>query len=133
MGDFDKGMRDMYGGLRKIVGEHLTGYDDKEEIIKDMDAMFRGNDEMTGPEEEEMEVHNQEGIETIRETFEWGTFGKAGLDPMQRIVLKDISDSHLVHIIGHLITTNRAEVLITMLEEARYRSENNIFVPDYEE
>lgn len=74
---------------------------------------------------------NPRGIEYLRETFEWGTFGKNSDEELRSIVLKDISDSHLLHIIGHLILTRRPDTLITMLEEARYRSQNSIFVEDY--
>lgn len=168
MGDFDKGVRDMYEGLRKMVGEHLN--DD------DMDVVDWGNDtnDDYGEEPEEAgelvnctncnteffhsnsqqqcpncgllyqekgfdlgfsedENGNPRGIEYSRESFRWGSYGLDGTEPVTFRYLKDISDTHLVHIIGHLISNNRAQTLILMLEEARYRSENNIFVPNYEE
>lgn len=77
-------------------------------------------------------VENREPIRTLRETFRWGTFGRYGDEEIRPIILKEISDSHLAHIIGHLILTRRTDTLITMLEEARYRSLHNIFVPDYD-
>lgn len=39
----------------------------------------------------------------VREYFKWGTFGKYGQEEMKSILLKDINDSHLVHIIGHVL------------------------------
>lgn len=74
-----------------------------------------------------------EGIEVAREEFLWGSYGRDGTEAMDSKLLKDISDSHLLHMIGHLIIRKRPPNLILFLEEARYRSENRIFVPEYDE
>jgi hypothetical protein len=72
-------------------------------------------------------------IEELREEFQWGSFGRNGTENLNVKILKDISDSHLVHIIGHLIEQKNSDTLIVMLEEARYRCVNNIYVEDYNE
>ena len=77
------------------------------------------------------EYFNARGIEYSRDTFRWGSFGINGDEEITSVLLKDISDSHLVHIIGYLIIRRRNDNLIIMLEEAKYRSENKIFVSDY--
>ena len=93
-----------------------------------------GEDEEFYDEEEEDTGANPRGIEYIRETFTWGSFGKDGKSPLKKIPLKEISDSHLVHIIGHLVSMNNmGDTLIIMLEEARYRNDNNIYIADYVE
>jgi len=47
-------------------------------------------------------------------------------------LIKDLSDSHLLHIIGCLQSHPEIDDhLKHMLDEARYRYEENIFVPDY--
>lgn len=149
MGDFDRDLRDIYidnrvpDSLKKLLGEHIMGHNEDDEnsvVCENCGNRF----DLTDNNEQCTNCNLlykdpgikmdfiEESIEYTRETFEWGSFGVDGNEDIKRITLKDISDSHLVHIIGHLILCNRIDTLILMLEEARYRSEKKIFVPDYE-
>lgn len=75
-----------------------------------------------------------ENHEETRKTFQWGTYGKDGLDPRQDILLCDISDSHLTNIIKHITTYSESYSVSTflhMLDEETYRKMHGISVPDY--
>lgn len=70
-----------------------------------------------------------------RNLIEWGTYGKFGNKPLRKILIKDLSDSHLLHIIEHIKIHDRVfslDLLQLMQEEATYRTKNYIFIPDYE-
>lgn len=68
-----------------------------------------------------------------RETFVWTSFGRNGNEPGTQTALPQITDSHLVHIIGFMINRPSVydkETLHLFLREAAYRSEKNIYVED---
>lgn len=70
-----------------------------------------------------------------RNLVEWGTYGKFGNKPLRYILIKDLSDSHLLHIIEHIKQrklSGDADLLVLMQEEAAYRQQNYIFIPDYD-
>lgn len=69
-----------------------------------------------------------------REIIQWGTCGKKLDEPMKLIKLKDLSDSHLLHIIAWIKLHKeyyQDEILALMEKEQLYRCENFIFVPEY--
>lgn len=76
-------------------------------------------------EENEFTTH-----ELIRESFQWGTYGKLGNEPLKHILLKDISDGHLKNIIQHLCSAGGGfgETMGYMLTETSYRNHYGIKV-----
>lgn len=78
-------------------------------------------------------MNEQEHI-LVRETFKWGTFGRNGDEPLKWILLKDISDNHLVNIITHLKSVSHYDnqkTISTFRNEMVYRNLNGISVADY--
>lgn len=70
-----------------------------------------------------------------RNLIKWGTYGKFGNKPLRHILIKDLSDSHLLHIIEHIKQrklSGDGDLLVLMQEEATYRQRNYIFIPDYD-
>lgn len=68
-----------------------------------------------------------------RPTFTWGTMGRNHNEPLRNIRLEDITDSHLVHIIGWVLNNKDSyelEILHILMHEARYRSEQNIYIEE---
>lgn len=77
-------------------------------------------------------------FEKIRNSFSWITLGREMNEEPRQILLKDISDSHLLHIIGHIMknveiknSNEGRSILNVMHQEAIYRAEHNIFISDY--
>jgi hypothetical protein len=63
-----------------------------------------------------------------RDTFEWGTYGKNGDEPLKYIILKDICDEHLDNIIIFIKRSNNGipdfynlETISLMEQEKEYR------------
>lgn len=74
-------------------------------------------------------------FEKLRENFEWGSFGRNHDEPMKRTKLKDISDSHLLHIIPWIerFTSLYSDKTLQMFkDEMKYRMEHYIYIPDYD-
>jgi hypothetical protein len=72
---------------------------------------------------------------TLRETFTWGTFGKYFDKPLKQVLLKDIHDEHLDEVIKWIFDHRSVysdETLNIMLNEKKYRSLNNIVIPEYD-
>lgn len=68
-----------------------------------------------------------------RNLVEWGSYGKYGNQPLRMTLIKDLSDSHLLHIIEHIKMrklSGDANILKLMQDEAEYRTKNYIFVPE---
>ena len=74
----------------------------------------------------------------IRETFQWGTYGKLGDQPLRLVLVKDITDDHLEHLIPYLqrrydpyldIHQDNDSTLLIMLDEKEYRNINHIKIP----
>ena len=68
----------------------------------------------------------------VRKEFVWGSYGKHGHDDRTDLMLCDITDSHLLHIVGHVINHNdkfTVGTFSTILNEAQYRDMKRIFVP----
>jgi len=86
----------------------------------------------------------------IRETFQWGTYGKLGDQPLKLVLVKDITDDHLEHLIPYLqrrydyyqrfdyylrydpyldIHQGNDSTLLIMLDEKEYRNINHIKIP----
>lgn len=73
--------------------------------------------------------------EIVRKIFKWGSTGKHHNEPLKIRTLDTISDSHLLHIIAWIEIHSELysdETLHIMLEEQKYRTNNYIFVADYE-
>lgn len=70
--------------------------------------------------------------EEIRETRYWGTYGAFPIGTtVNRVLIKDISDSHVMHIIGHILNHSdsfNVGTLEIFLNEARFRDRNHVFV-----
>ena len=65
----------------------------------------------------------------------WGSFGKLHNEPLKWRHIKDLSDSHLMHIIEWIKMhpdVYDKDTLDFMITESKYRTENYIFVPEYE-
>jgi hypothetical protein len=76
----------------------------------------------------------QEQFLNFRETIEWGSYGKNGDEPLKKILIKDISNDHLEHIIPFIEERSYAytpDILKLMILEKKYREENKIFIRDY--
>lgn len=70
-----------------------------------------------------------------RQKEKWGSFGKYHDKPMTVRYIKDLSDSHLLHIIQWIkdnIQCYDYKTLRLMEDEQKYRTDNYIFVKDYE-
>lgn len=70
-----------------------------------------------------------------RNQVKWGSYGKLGNEPLKWRLVKDLSDSHLLHIIEHLKQRDlkcTGAILRLMQEEAAYRYTQNIFVDEYQ-
>lgn len=59
----------------------------------------------------------------LRKTFEWGTFGKSGDEPLRHIKLYKITDEHLNNILKHLEerSSTKGEVYRVIQTEMEYR------------
>jgi hypothetical protein len=70
--------------------------------------------------------------EVKRNLIKWGTFGRFHNEPLTFIVIKDITDSHLLHIISwikeHPHAYALSDILATMEDEQAFRTKNYIFV-----
>lgn len=70
----------------------------------------------------------------LRETYEWGTYGKNGDEPLRHVLVKDISDNHLIKIIEFIKTYFKhysLDPLNVMTTELSYRNGYRISVPEY--
>jgi hypothetical protein len=70
----------------------------------------------------------------IRGVKKWGTFGRYGNEPLKWIFIKDLSDSHLLHIIQHIKDNIRHfgyYTLKIMEDEQKFLTDNYIFISDY--
>lgn len=75
-------------------------------------------------------------FELLRENFEWTSYGRNHDEPPRYTKLKDISDSHLLHIIPFIESRMGhydGDILNTFKKEMVYRSEHNIYVPEYDQ
>jgi len=73
--------------------------------------------------------------EILRTVFKWGSTGKHHNEPLKFRTLDKISDSHLLHIIAWIEIYPEQysnEILRIMLREQKYRTNNYIFIKDYE-
>lgn len=69
----------------------------------------------------------------LRQTFEWKSRGKLHDEGVTSTLLKDMSDSHLLHVIGWVLNHSSvygSGVAKILLNEAAYRSANYIFVDE---
>ena len=70
----------------------------------------------------------------LRQKFKWRANGKLHDEASKVVTLAEMSDSHLLHVIGWVLRHSAhysEDVLNTLLNEAAYRSENYIFIEDY--
>lgn len=68
----------------------------------------------------------------IRKTSVWGTYGKLGDEPLRFIIIKDITNDHLLRIIPFIKRNPRSyndKILQVMMDELEYRTVNHINVP----
>ena len=80
----------------------------------------------------ELSVYDDAPFEIIRESFEWGTFGKDGKQPIRKIKLCEMSDAHIDAILNHRTTMMSLKPKYQDLfkREIGYRIDNNIVVED---
>lgn len=74
-------------------------------------------------------THNE-----IRETVEWGSYGKNGDEPLTKRLIKNLSDNHLDNIIPFIEGRKSIygdEMLQIMINEKNYRLATRTHVPDY--
>ena len=78
---------------------------------------------------EDLRIYDLDDIELIREHFRWGTRGKCGTKPVEYILLKDMSDGHIINIIK---TQSQLSMRIfnVFIDEHQYRYDNDIVVED---
>jgi len=72
----------------------------------------------------------------LRNIEKWGSTGKFHNEPLVFRKLKDLSDSHLLHIIAWIEARPEIytkETLQNMKNEQVYRKENYIFVKEYKD
>lgn len=70
-----------------------------------------------------------------RNIVRWGSCGKFHNEQTKYRTVAELSDSHLLKIIEWIeihLDQYGLEIFMTMKEEARFRTVNYIFVPDYE-
>ena len=70
---------------------------------------------------------------TKRDSFVWGSFGRYGGEAVTHTALPNISDSHLLHIIGHVINNRSSyndDISSMFLHEAAHRSRCAIYVEE---
>lgn len=70
----------------------------------------------------------------IRQTFKWKANGKLHDEVSKVVTLAEMSDSHLLHVIGWVLlhpNSYSEATLNTLLDEAAYRADNYVFVEDY--
>ncbi len=68
-----------------------------------------------------------------RNLVEWTSFGKFHNEPARKTLIRDLSDSHLMRIIGWIeinFQCYNADILNLMKEEVNFRVKNYIFIPD---
>lgn len=69
----------------------------------------------------------------IRQKFTWNASGKLHDENKRKIKLAEMSDSHLLHVIGWVLTHSAnypSEIIGILLEEAKYRSNNYVFISE---
>lgn len=72
----------------------------------------------------------EDDIETIREYFTWGSYGKSGDEPKHYILLKDMSDQHIEACLETQYHIKGTQSEKNFLMELGYRKSNNIQVLD---
>jgi hypothetical protein len=74
---------------------------------------------------------HEDDFEVIRDQVTWGTYGKNGDQPLQRVPVSELSDALIEAVLKpkslHRVHSNFREVLMV---ERQYRIENNIKVED---
>jgi hypothetical protein len=68
-------------------------------------------------------VYSDDPHEFIRDYFAWGTYGKAGDEPLHYKLLKDMTDHHIMAILGMRIPSHFREIFNNELSWRR----NNAF------
>lgn len=76
----------------------------------------------------EMSVTSEAPFEQIRESFEWGTYGKKGDQPLKYVPISKMTDGHLIAIITQGI--GALWVRNYMKEELSYRRKNDISISE---
>ena len=77
---------------------------------------------------EELSVTTEAPFEIVRESFEWGTYGKNGDQPLTWIPLSTMTEEHLNAIIDKRMSVQWVRDL--MNQELQYRKQNSIIVKD---
>ena len=76
----------------------------------------------------ELSVYDDATFEVIRESYEWGTYGKDGRQQLNFVKISEMSDAHINALIGtSYIPSHLKDWLET---EAVYRIEHNITIID---
>lgn len=78
---------------------------------------------------EELSVYLEDGIEAVRETVTWGTYGKNGDQPRRLIKLKDMSNDHIEACLETQLRMH-PHYCEAFKMELQYRREHDITVED---
>lgn len=76
---------------------------------------------------------DEKEFETVRNTAKWASNGRNLDEPTTYTLIKDLADSHLLHIIGWIKLYPKyysVKTLSNMEAEMLYRAKNSIFVPE---
>ena len=66
--------------------------------------------------------------EEIRKVIKWGSYGRGGKGPLNKIPVKDMSNEHIVAVTK--LPYTHPNILIVLHNELDYREERNIFIPN---
>jgi hypothetical protein len=69
----------------------------------------------------------------LRQKFTWKASGKLHDEGKKEVKLAEMSDSHLLHVIGWVLTYPEhysTDITCTLLEEAKYRCKHYIFISE---
>ena len=98
-------------------------YTDKngcEYIVDGGTAYLRRGYSPDAPDYEELSLTLDDPHDKIREAVQWGTYGKDGKGPYQRILIKNMSDDHLKACLENIPQMNES-FRIVMENELKYR------------
>jgi len=77
---------------------------------------------------EELSIYDDAPFEIIRESFEWGTYGKDGKNALKFVKLSEMSDAHISALFQASYLPQRVRNLLC--NEVEYRRKNNIKIND---
>ena len=79
-------------------------------------------------EAEDISLSTDSPFEEIREGFTWGTHGKDGKQPLTQVLLKDMSNNHIIAVLESQPIKGKVRELF--FNELRYRANHKIIVDE---